>query len=347
MAQGKGTKQAAVSTALLKILLIYLRKQNVDIAELCESAKLDSVAPKPALLTVLESADARIPVGQFAAVWHEAVRRTGDEYFGLNFGMEMATNYPGMTLFTVMANCPTVGDALEKFLLYHDVMADAVRPVMRRSQSRTLLTWEFHEHVFSAPPHVAEALLCVFVGLLRLISNNAGIVKEVRFAHECPADLKRYESVLGCRVVFKQAENATVLRTGALKIPILLANPELLATVEEFVKNSLENVREKPGLPDTVSRRLQESMMRGEIISVDAVAAKLAMSRRNLQLKLKEEGFTYQNLLDSARRDIAMHYLKKPEVTICDITFMLGFSEQSAFCRAFKRWTGATPAEFR
>ena len=87
--------------------------------------------------------------------------------------------------------------------------------------------------------------------------------------------------------------------------------------------------------------------MGGREINLDVVAGKLAMSPRNLQLKLKEEGTTYQEVLDDLRKKIALDNLKEPGASIGDLAFLLGYSDQSAFNHAFKRWTGKTPRQFR
>jgi AraC-like DNA-binding protein len=95
-----------------------------------------------------------------------------------------------------------------------------------------------------------------------------------------------------------------------------------------------------------VIRLIGSLLVRGEKNSIEIIASSLGMSPRNLQFKLKEEKTTYQNLLGAVRKEIALSYLREKEATICDIAFLLGFSEQSAFNHAFKRWTGFTPREY-
>jgi len=96
-----------------------------------------------------------------------------------------------------------------------------------------------------------------------------------------------------------------------------------------------------------VTHLIGKMLSRGEKPMLDAVARELAVSTRHLQNKLKEEGSTYRAILDQLRKEIALEYLSKPEVTIYDVAFLLGFSEQSAFNHAFKRWTGSIPTEYQ
>ena len=92
--------------------------------------------------------------------------------------------------------------------------------------------------------------------------------------------------------------------------------------------------------------RLLEHLCSGEV-SEDAMAEQLHMSRRTLQRKLAKADLTYQKLVDDTRRDLAMRHLEDPRHSVTDVTFLLGFSQQSAFTRAFKRWTGMSPSEYR
>jgi AraC-like DNA-binding protein len=88
-------------------------------------------------------------------------------------------------------------------------------------------------------------------------------------------------------------------------------------------------------------------MLHGEVPNIEAVARKLAMSPRNLQLKLREEGTSYRETLDRVRMDMALGHLKNRHVTVAEVAYLLGFSEPSVFHRSFKRWTGTTPRDFR
>ena len=81
--------------------------------------------------------------------------------------------------------------------------------------------------------------------------------------------------------------------------------------------------------------------------SLEVVAERLGMSARTLQRKLHASGTSHQELLDEMRRDLAVRYLREPGMAVCEVAYLLGFSESSAFHRAFKRWTGTTPSEFR
>jgi AraC-like DNA-binding protein len=101
---------------------------------------------------------------------------------------------------------------------------------------------------------------------------------------------------------------------------------------------------------DTLIERLRtiiKEELNGGDASLERIAHQLGMSGRTLQRKLRDHRTSHQELLDEMRKDLAMRYLREPEMAICEVAYLLGFSESSALHRAFKRWTGMTPSEFR
>lgn len=115
---------------------------------------------------------------------------------------------------------------------------------------------------------------------------------------------------------------------------------------EKFARETLNKLEKRESFMVKVSRIILEEMQ-GNIPSVKMVANKLAMSERSLQYYLKREGTSYIKLLNNIRKDLAASYLKDKSVSIDEIAYFIGFSETSAFHRAFKKWTGFTPCEFR
>ena len=98
---------------------------------------------------------------------------------------------------------------------------------------------------------------------------------------------------------------------------------------------------------DKVRRSLLETLLRGTRPTVDATARELAFSARQLQLHLKSEETSYTEILDGLRLELAKGYLQRDDLSLCEVTFLLGYAEQSSFNHAFKRWTGRSPTEYR
>jgi AraC-like DNA-binding protein len=182
---------------------------------------------------------------------------------------------------------------------------------------------------------------------LRRLSENRIDPVEVRFAHPEPADATEHERVFRSPLLFRQPGNQMIIRKEDLALPIFLASPDLLEALERFADERVQDLYQRDTWADRVTHSIGQMLSRGERPGIEAAAQGLAVSTRHLQSRLKAEGVSYQQLLDRIRQEMALRYLRKPEVTICDIAFLLGFSEQSAFNHAFKKWTGKTPGEYR
>jgi AraC-like DNA-binding protein len=132
-----------------------------------------------------------------------------------------------------------------------------------------------------------------------------------------------------------------------LALPIFLSDSTVLTDLEQLADKRMKELFPEKTFSREVGRTIGKELMGGREINLDIVAKNLAMSPRNLQLKLKEEGATYQEILDDLRKKVALDNLKEQGASIGDLAFLLGYSDQSAFNHAFKRWTGKTPRQFR
>jgi AraC-like DNA-binding protein len=124
------------------------------------------------------------------------------------------------------------------------------------------------------------------------------------------------------------------------------ADPSLCALLDRHARELLARYPREDSLVERI-RTLMKGELNGGDASLEVVAERLGMSARTLQRKLQASGTSHQELLDEMRRDLAVRYLREPGMAVCEVAYLLGFSESSAFHRAFKRWTGTTPSEFR
>jgi AraC-like DNA-binding protein len=182
--------------------------------------------------------------------------------------------------------------------------------------------------------------------LSRITDNNLQF-KKIHFRHPRPDDISEHERIFKAPLVFDQPENQLVFEKKYLETEIAQASSDLLDTLLQFGEKALKHWKLPQSYSEKVIQELIKMLAQGDHPGIEGVAKALGLGIRNLQIKLKNEGKTYQELFDGLRKEIAQKYLMKPDVPICDVTFLLGFSEQSAFNHAFKRWTGYTPMEFR
>jgi AraC-like DNA-binding protein len=167
----------------------------------------------------------------------------------------------------------------------------------------------------------------------------------VRLSRARPKDAEPYRHFYGCPIHFDANENSFLISHRVADEPLPTANRQLAGTLDGILATQLAAL-DRNNLPARCKSNLLEQLTSGEASEKD-MARQLHMSRRTLQRRLAESNTTYQKLVDDTRRDLAMQYMEDPGKSITDVTFLLGFSGQSAFTRAFRRWTGTSPTNFR
>jgi AraC-like DNA-binding protein len=170
-------------------------------------------------------------------------------------------------------------------------------------------------------------------------------VLAVELAHAAPGDVAPYRAWFDAPVVFGAEHTQLVLPAAALAAPLVSSDPALLAILARAADELALRAPADKLLAAQVKRVLHEAL-RSADAHVDIVAARLGLTSRSLQRRLTDEGTTFAAVREDVRRELARRYLTEG-LPIADISFLLGFSEPSAFFRAFKRWTGLTPIERR
>ena len=168
----------------------------------------------------------------------------------------------------------------------------------------------------------------------------------VEFTHSRPDDTSEHERIFRAPVHFECERLQLVFSRAVWEQPNnTKPNPDLCAVLEEHAKSLLADLP-SAGLVGE-ARETTMAQRRGGTPTLEHVAQQLGMSGRTLQRRLKQEGTTFAKLLDDLRSGMARAYLADSQISLCEVSYLLGFSEQSAFNRAFKRWMGLTPLQFR
>ena len=160
-----------------------------------------------------------------------------------------------------------------------------------------------------------------------------------------PASAVAYESFFGCAVAFGAKENALVLSAIDADRPLQTSNQLLASVFDKLLAEQLARL-DRSDIVTRCKGAILEHLASGETAE-DGAAAQLNMSPRTLQRKLAEAGTSYSALVDATRKDLALRYIDDPQRSITDITFSLGFAGPSSLTRAFKRWTGVSPSDYR
>jgi AraC-like DNA-binding protein len=329
-----------VSARIGAMIVQLAAARGADVAALLRASGFD-----PALA---KDADARIPIEVENALWEAAAHELGDPWFGLRSAAHLR---PGAfdVLDYAVRTAPTLRAALERLVRYNRLVhGAAVFHVEDRHDDRVRI-----EHAFAVPGrqptrHASEFTLASLV----VSGGQIGGAPLRALSVELPAlppanDLAVYEQVFGVRPRFGAAVGALELLRANVDRPAPAADPNLS---EIILRQAEALLAARPDPHDSLAnraRRVMATQLGEGHVSLATVARGLKMSERTLQRRLGAEKLTFDALLEEVRRELAVHYLANPAMAIGEVAYLLGYSEPSAFHRAFKRWTGATPAEVR
>lgn len=168
----------------------------------------------------------------------------------------------------------------------------------------------------------------------------------VYFKHDAPRVVSAHEDYFGCPVRFRAEHDAIEVSEALLRSPNRLGDPGMMEFFDSHLERELAGLTDDQGLERRVRIQVSQALSEG-VPSLPAVAVRLGMSARTLQRRLAERGLAYNDLVEAARRELAERLLSRSPYSLAEIAFLTGYAEQSTFSRAFKRWSGQTPAEFR
>ncbi len=289
----------------------------------------------------------RIPLSIFHRIWDIIQKNTDDPDFGLHLGEAFAGFSEGHILFSVMRNSPTIEAALNKFFRYHSLMADILRPRMVYRPQKVILLLERVYPELPINRHHVEATLAMLASTLKRLSNSCIVPLEVDFQHPHPKQVAEHSRIFSAPLRFGQNRDAFAVSKEDITRPILMANPDFLDAHEKLARTLMKQIGTPETFADKTRHAIQQAMSHGDPALLEIISRKLALSKRSLQDRLKNEGTGFRKLLDEARRKLAGIYLKDTDTSVCDVAFLLGFSDQSAFNHAFKRWNGVSPRQYR
>jgi len=336
-------RETTVAASVVADMLQYLARRGVATDVALGAAGIHPTFPV--------SPDERVPGSRVERLWSVAVAQTGDPLVGLH----MAETYnPGALdiLGYVILSCRNVGEALEKFARYARLLNDGMRVELVREGKTAFCRCTYIEdtdnYLLRSPQHAIDATWGGLAREMRRVARMPLGAKAVWFRHAAPsrAHVAEYTRVMGAPVRFGAAEDRFIFPSEHLDQPLPSANPVLLEVFEQHARAALPAVGAEQSRADEVARVLSQKL-KGSAPALDEVARELSMSTRNLQRTLRDAGTSYQSLLDAARRDLAIRHLANPSTSAGQVGFLLGFSEPSAFHRAFRRWTGKPPSAFR
>lgn len=311
---------------------------GLDTERIREAAKLDRAT--------LENPDARIPIEQADALWQKAYELSGDPNLALH-AIEVLPFGAYRVIDFLASSAPTIGAALAKVSDYFPIIRNGAIRLPYVVGDRVVT---FALEAPSCPsavtrPYAEYTLAAVFLRT-RIATHQRYPLLRVEFTHPRPADISEHERIFDCPVVFGAETCQLVIARDVWDTPRVGSDPALFSVLDSHARMLMDQLPKPAELVSQVREAL-EAELRGGNPQLESIARRLAMSPRTLQRRLRDEGLLFNDVLDAMRFRAARAYLSQRDVAGAEVAYLLGFAEQSSFNRAFRRWSGQTPTEYR
>jgi AraC-like DNA-binding protein len=322
------------ASGAVRHLLEGFAAMGLDGTGLCREAGL---APRR-----LGERGGRVDVSLLCALFAAAEARSGDPLVGLHAAERAGLG--GLASY-VIGSQSTVARALEMQLRYQVLLLGADAVTVRSHGGMRFVALEM-----DPPPeahrHLTEYCIASSCRLLGWLTLQAGRAGEIHFRHAAAGATAEYERVFGCTVRFAQLDNGALLSDATLGERLVSANQELAAQLDRLAHAELGRYA-STAFRDGVALALRAAPLDGTRVRREAVARRLGVSPRTLQRRLASERTSFAKVLDETRRQVALALVADPLISISDISRRVGYADQFAFNKAFRRWTGCSPSAYR
>jgi AraC-like DNA-binding protein len=334
----RSPQQAQVCVTAAHGVVDFVNNFGVEVSGL-----LASVGLSPA---VLANPTNRIELSRFCTLFENAADRCGRPDIGLEFGSRYQPENLGF-LGYLAASASTLGHAMDNFARYLPLHQQGtfmdVEPCFG---DRVAFSYSIIDRTVIERRQDAELSIAVMINLLRSALGQDWAPDEIHFAHARPAGgIRRHERVFGAPIYFQQNCNRIVLSKALLDQPMPRRDPLLF----ELIRNEFNKVAPTTGkridIVSLVQHHIERQLPEGQC-SLETVASACDLTSWTLKRRLNDAGATFQQLLGQTRHRLATRYLVDYEMSVTETAFALGYSEISAFSRAFRQWTGVSARHF-
>jgi AraC-like DNA-binding protein len=320
----------------VKGILEMLAAERLDVPALLVAAGIDPAE--------LEGPAARVSTDKLSLLWQLAAERSGNPAIGLaQHDVAKPANFD-VVGYTMMS-CADLLGAFERLERYLRILSDALTMSLADENGRFHMAFELIGGERPVPRQRAEFIMVTLIGFLGWISGRDVRPVAIELPYPAPADLTPYRKAFGCPITFDAGSNSLIFSRADLAQPLPTSNPVLAELHERYAGEYLRRFDH-----DRVSYRAREAIIRrlpdGEPRR-DKIAGELRMSERTLQRRLEEEKTSFVDLVDRTRRELAGQYLGRLHLSLAQAAYLLGYSDQSSFFRACKRWFEVSPGQYR
>ena len=334
---GRSAEPGTVAICFVTAALESVRARNLKEDEL-----LAGVGLSPSLL---QAPQARVSAKVYGTLWRNIALVLDDEFFGQDSRRMKAGSFA--MLCHLIIDCKTLGKALARSLRFYGLILDDISATLERdAKEARLILHEKTARASSQRVFAHELLLMLLYGVSCWLVGRRIPILRSEFSYAEPKHSAEYRVMYCADLYFNRPNTVIAFEASYLDLRVVQNDDSL----KEFLRTAPENILLKykngSSLTARVRRRLRQCLP-GEVLDLDELAGELSMTPAAIRHRLQKEGTSYQSIKDQLRRDLAITYLTHSSRAVLDIALELGFSERSAFHRAFRKWTGASPGEFR
>ncbi|HSE32622.1 MAG TPA: AraC family transcriptional regulator [Pyrinomonadaceae bacterium] len=326
-----------IQAKAIEKIINFATQQGVQPSDLYAAVNLNAA--------VLQDPDNRIPFSQLVLLYETAAELTGDSNFGLHLGEIVDPKLFDVVGYSAL-NSATLGEAFTRVARYHSVWTDGAMFKVEVSDPTSAIFYRYVDESILSHRQDSEMTFASVAALCRVAVYEGWTPTLVEFKHSEPQDISEQLRLFRCPITFGAPVNKLVFDSSSLDLPIATADPGLCRMLDRHAEELLAKFPPRDSFISN-ARTIISKELNGGNASLERVAAQMGLSARTLQRKLHELGTSHNDLVDQIRHELAKRYLREREMAICEVAYLLGFSEPSSFHRAFKRWTGVTPKEFR
>jgi len=336
-----------VPTKFARSLIELAVQRGYSVQEVLRSAGLPFNPLKP------EHADYRSELSamQYSAIYQQVLSLLQDETFGLHATGERVTPGAFRMMCYCIIHCDNLGHAIRRASEFYRIFFErtARLGLVQDDQHAVLGFSAVAPRPARLPVQTEEVYgLSTWHRFCGWLIGEPLPLKAVHFQGTRPEVIRKYEQIFACPLLFEQPTNALVLDQRYLSLPLVHTEK----SVKEFLRTAPYQLMvmpaEKPdtGLVSQVRALIGQDFSQG-FPSFEKISRALNMSEPTLRRRLKREGTSFQQLKDDCRRDAAIAYLSRPDLSINAVAALMGFTDPSAFHRSFKKWTGVPPGQYR
>ena len=337
-------EEASVSTRAVRGLLFHVAAHGVDPVALAKEHGVGA--------DVLYASEGRISHAKLVALWETAAARLGDPDLGLHVVdsadvrlLDLRAQPSDYLVLQLLVTSRDLGEGLERFARYFPIANGHANVALLRSGRHADLVLSLADGAARSRQYI-EYILGTIAKLVRFTTGEAVQPHAFFLRHAAPDSTVTHARVLGPRVSFGAAFDGFRLTTDELAVKLATSEPALLRTIERRAEHLLKVNDGEDALVRQLHAWFADELRKGAP-SAERAAEKFGVSVRTMSRRLHACGTSHQKLLDAVRRDLAERYLLDECFNIADVASLLGFAEASTFDRAFRRWFGVSPGQYR